>query len=110
MIGGNTYADIKVIDKNSTTKNRLGENEKAWKDAIKLKGWLDMGGNTSSRTIANAKTVESTHIFLCDYVKLVGITASNAKVVIDGNDYELLFVDDPMNMHEHLEIYLKQVV
>lgn len=40
-------------------------------------------------------------------VEKVDVTSDNARMVVDGKVYEILLIDDPMNMHEHLEIYLR---
>lgn len=83
---------------------------------------------------ADDKVQESTHIFLCDFTNLknlstdwvwnpfsfltgvisktdeqetVDVTSDNARMVVNGEVYEILLIDDPMNMHDHLEIYLR---
>ncbi len=40
---------------------------------------------------------------------VVDVTSENARMVIQGFIYEILLIDNPMNMNEHLEIYLKFV-
>ena len=37
----------------------------------------------------------------------VDVTSENARMVIQGLVYEILLIDNPMNMNEHLEIYLR---
>ena len=37
----------------------------------------------------------------------VNVTSDNARMVVNGEVYEILLIDDPMNMHDHLEIYLR---
>ena len=39
--------------------------------------------------------------------EIVDITSDNARMVIDGMVYEILLIDNPMNLNEHLEIYLR---
>ena len=39
----------------------------------------------------------------------VDATSENARMLIDGQVYQIQVIDDPMNMHQHLEIYLKYV-
>ena len=84
---------------------------------MELCGWLDLSSGDSKHTVFSAKVQESTHIFLCDYRPLicyvkeqgkeVQITFENARIVIQGLVYEILLIDNPMNMNEHLEIYLR---
>lgn len=106
MIGGNKEA---VLQRRSgTTSNAIGEQVPAWADAQTVTGWLDyMSGGAGYQTV-NAKIQESTHIFVCDYVPLSpGVEAEKARAVIDGKTYDILAIDNPMELGEQLEIYLK---
>ncbi len=134
MIGGNTLALFQVKDEGK--KNAIGEREHIWVDVASSKGWLDLSGGDSKHTTFNAKIQESTHIFLCDFQtfkglsgewvwntlnfvsgaistltsdKKVDVTSENARMLIDGLVYQIMLIDDPMNLHQHLEIYLKYV-
>ena len=134
MIGGNTLALFQVKD--GGKKNAIREREHNWVDVASSKGWLDLSGGESKYTTYNAKIQESTHIFLCDYQtfkglsgewvwdtlnfisgeistltsdKKVDVTSENARMLIDGLIYQIMLIDDPMNLHQHLEIYLKFV-
>ena len=58
----------------------------------------------------NAKIQESTHVFIADYVSLDSrITAETSRMVINGKRYEILLIDNPMEMGSgsQLEFYLK---
>lgn len=113
-IGGNIQALLQV---KRTTKNEIGACEAAWIDCISISGWLDLSSGDSKHTTFFAKVQESTHIFLCDYQNLknqpmgeeefTDITSDNARMVVNGDVYEILLIDDPMNMNDHLEIYLR---
>lgn len=105
-IGGNTEAILQIRD--SGAKNSVGERAVIWKDHKSIVGWLDLSGGDSKWTTYLAKIQESTHIFLCDYQEL-GITAEECRLLIDGHIYDVLLIDNPMNMNEHYEIYLKFV-
>lgn len=134
MIGGKTLGLFQVKD--GGKKNAIGEREHNWVDVASSKGWLDLSGGESKYTTYNAKIQESTHIFLCDYQtfkglsgewvwdtlnfisgeistltsdKKVDVTSENARMLIDGLIYQIMLIDDPMNLHQHLEIYLKYV-
>ena len=105
MIHGNTRMQLQV---KNVTKNSIGEQETAWETVQTMFGWLDLQSGGTNYTTYNAKIQESTHIFLADYVPLSGIiTAENSRAVIDGYVYDITLIDDPMNMHQHWEIYLK---
>ena len=106
-IGGNITA---VIQTATTTKNAIGERVKSWANAQTLKGWLDLSGGDSKYTNYSAKLQESTHIFVADYVPLAsGIQSENSRMVIGKKVYDILLIDNPMEMGSgsQLEIYLK---
>ena len=106
-IGGNIKAVIQVY---TATKNEIGENVQTWADAQTIKGWLDLQAGDSKYTTFNAKMQESTHIFIADYVVLDSrITAENSRMVINGKRYDVLLIDNPMEMGSgsQLEFYLK---
>lgn len=132
MIGGNTMAVFQVYD--AGEKNAQGIREGQWVDVASAKGWLDYSSGDSKYTPYNAKIQQSTHLFLCDFqsfrelsgkwvwdafsfingkissVELdatVDATSENARMVIEGVVYDIMVIDDPMNLHQHLEIYLK---
>lgn len=106
-IGGNTIAQIQV---NTVTKNEIGEPIKTWIDVQTIKGWLDFQSGEARYSAYNAKIQESTHIFIADYVPLDSrINAENARIVANGKRYDILLIDNPMEMGSgsQLEIYLK---
>lgn len=106
-IGGNTKA---VIQTYTATKNEIGEQVKSWADKQTLKGWLDLQSGEARYSTYNAKIQESTHIFIADYVPLAdGIQAENSRMTINGKRYDILLIDNPMEMGSgsQLEIYLK---
>ena len=133
-IGGNITALLQVKD--NGTKNSIGEREHVWYDVTALKGWLDLSNGTSDYLNFNAKLQDSTHVFMCDFTNLKGlygewvwnpfnlvngivnqnktgtkidVTSENARMVIRDNVYQILLIDNPMEMNYHLEIYLKYI-
>lgn len=103
-IGGNVTAHIQV--KKETGKNRMGERVMDWVTIHDLYGFLDLSNGDSRYTNYNAKIQESTHIFIADYKSLDDVDVAESRMIIDGKTYDLKLIDDPMGMHEHLEIYL----
>ena len=106
-IGGNINAIIQVY---TSTKNEIGEQVKTWTDVQTIKGWLDLQNGDSKYTTYNAKIQESTHIFIADYVPLnESIQAENSRMTINGKRYDILLIDNPMEMGSgsQLEFYLK---
>ena len=132
-IGGNTTAIVQV---RTAKKNAIGESVPTWVDAFSLFGWLDLSGGDSNFTY-NAKVQQSTHIFLCDFQHLtaltddfiwdvlnfmknwivdedsdkvaIKVTSENSRMVIGSDVYNINLIDDPMGMHQHLEIYLEYI-
>lgn len=107
MIGGNTVADFQVRQAGEY-RNPIGEREAAWISAATLYGYLDLVTGDAKYNNYSAKLQESSHIFLCDYIPLAQYKGEK-RMIIDGDMYDVLLVDDPMGMHRHLEIYLRYV-
>lgn len=132
MIGGNLTALIQVKDEG--TKNSIGERIHQWVDVASVKGFLDLSSGDTYNNTFSARIQESTHIFLCDFQSFTGlsgqwvwdtmcfvngkittarsereidVTSENARLLIDGQIYNIQLIDDPMHLHQHLEIYLK---
>ena len=106
-IGGNIKAIIQIC---TTTKNDIGEHVQTWADVQTIKGWLDLSSGEASYVNYNAKIQESTHVFIADYVSLDSrITAETSRMVINGKRYEVLLIDNPMELGtgSQLEFYLK---
>ena len=113
MIDGNITATIQV--KTTGKKNAIGEAEQTWSDVGSVLGWLDYASGQNELATYHAKLQNTTHYFLCDFTRWksatqdANVTSKNARMVIDEEIYQILLIDDPMNMHHHLEIYLKYV-
>ena len=103
-IGGNTTA---VIQQRTTAKNEYGESVQTWNDVQSISGFLDMLSGNADYTY-NAKIVESTHVFVCDYYTLL-VNAENGRMIINDGVYEIAYIDDPMGLHYQLEIFLKYI-
>lgn len=105
MIGGNIEAVLQ--QKSGSETNHIGENVKVWADTHTLWGWLDLSSGDSKYTY-NAKLQESTHVFITDYTPIDRKT-HDKRLVVNGAVYDVLMIDDPMELHQHLEFVLKFV-
>ena len=106
-IGGDTRS---IIQTKTTAKNEIGESVQTWSDRYTHSGWLGLQGGGSNYATFNAKIEESTHIFLCDYHSgIYGLADQDTRMIIKGNMYDVLLIDNPDEMDEQLEIYLKKV-
>ena len=112
MIGGNINATIQTKISN---KNEIGEDINSWSDIGIVLGWLDYSTGNSDVSKFNAKLQDTDHMFMCDYSRWIDavqdniVNSENSRLVVDNNTYEVLLIDDPMNLHQHLEIYLRYV-
>ena len=104
MIGGHLTA---VLQTKTSSKNAFGEKVETWNDVQLLKGFLDFtGGDGSYKCNFKGSVEETTQLFICDYVGL-DVKPTQCRMVIDNKIYDVLMIDDPMNLHSHLEIMLK---
>jgi hypothetical protein len=107
MIGGNITGTIQV---KTTVKNAIGESMQTWVNVFSHKGWLDL--QTGEKAYRNflAPIEESTHVFLCDYHSgIYGLSGQDTRMVIKGITFDVLLIDNPMELDEQLEIYLRKV-
>ena len=105
-IGGNTV--LKLLKRSSNTVNGIGEKNEICGEYKQIRGYLDLASGSSYRETYNAKVKESSHVFICDYVEITE-SETNLKAECNGKEYDVSLIDDPMGLHEHLEIFLKYV-
>lgn len=106
-IGGNKTAVVQI---KTTGKNPIGESTESWESSGTVLGFLDYSSGENAVNQYQAKVQDTTHFFFCDHSRWnANWTSENSRMVIDGNVYNILLIDDPMGMHEHMEIYLKYV-
>ena len=107
-IGGNISGVIQT--KTEGNKNFMGEVECGWTDAFTQKGWLGLQSGDSKRTNFNAKIEESTHVFLCDFnAGIYALSDQDTRMILKGFVYDVLLIDNPDELDEQLEIYLRRV-
>ena len=105
-IGGNITGTIQI--KSGSTNNQIGESVPNWNNAIELQGFLDYSNGDSKYLPYDAKVQESTHIFICDHMELpTNVKAENSRMIINGKKYDVLLIDNPMELNYQWEIYLK---
>ena len=107
-IGGNITGTIQTKD--SSGKNAIGEAEIKWTDAFSQIGWLGLQNGDSKRLNYYSKVEESTHVFLCDFHSgIYALADQDTRMIFKGNMYDVLLIDNPDEMNEQLEIYLRKV-
>lgn len=105
MIGGNI--DL-VLKTKTSTKNEIGENVLDWVDYKTIHGFLDLMSENTGRNTYNSKIIESSHVFVCDYVEIDKKT-TELKAYYNNQEFDITYIDDPMNLHKHLEIFLDYI-
>lgn len=114
-IGGNIRFAIqtKQTEKDEAgniVTNEIGEPVEEWKTAHEFVGWLGLQSGDSKHTTYNAKVEESTHVFLCDFhAGIYSLADQNTRMIVKGFVYDVLLIDNPDEMNEQLEIYVKRV-
>lgn len=106
MIGGNVTA---VLQTKTSSKNAFGEKVESWSDLQLLKGFLDYaGGDGSYKSNYRGSVEETTHLFICDYDKIASeAQPTQCRLICDNKTFDVLMIDNPMNLNQHLEIMLK---
>ena len=87
-------------------ENELGQEIFEHKKVAEFIGYMDMlDGNESTDKLAYL--ADSTHIIL---TKDTTVNAEiEDKIEVNGKTYEVTYVDNPVNIGHHLEIYVKGV-
>lgn len=105
MIGGNTKAVVLKYD--VAEKNQIGEGIPSWTEVGCILGWLDLMSADNDFSRMKTTLQDSTHVFIMDYEPSLKLGSKNNRLMINGRIYEIKCQDDPMELHEQIEIYLK---
>lgn len=93
--------EIQQVTKES---DGIGGYNETWKEFKAVEGYLDLVTGTDLNNTQNAITEDSTHLLIIpDY--LPGIT-DKMRVVAENRTYDIDYVDDPVGIHHHIELYL----
>lgn len=116
-VGGNTRGTLRRI---KFKTNNLGINEADETDTgnsiCDLNGHLDLLTGGAKLTASTKILEESTHVFVCEYIDLVGkydldIHSYEGLVLsVNGINHKVTYIDDPMWLHAHLEVFLKVIL
>ena len=106
MIGGNIIAELQI--RTAEGKNSIGEGVTTWQTVNSIRGFFDYTSGDSKYTNYDAKMQDSTHVFVADYTVLDSrARAENSRLLVNSKAYDVMLIDDPMELHKQLEIYLK---
>ena len=107
-IEGNTVCVLQTMG--SVTTNAIGERVATWVDTYEFKGILSYQAGESKYTTNKAKIEESTHVIVCDYdSEIYAFADQNTRIIAKGKMYDVLHIDNPDELDEHLEIQLRFV-
>lgn len=98
---------IAVVEEKTPQDHTIfGESVHAWEQVGKIKGYLDYLTGSASTQNYNSLIQESTHVFICD-IPTLKLDIQVHRLTISENVYQIIYVDNPMGLNKHLEIYLK---
>lgn len=104
-VKGNTLC---VLQTKTSSKNAIGELTNTWSDAVSFMGVLGLQSGDSKYSNFNAKIEESTHTIVCDFIsEIYDLRDKDTRMVAKGRMYDVLLIDNPDELDEHLEIYLR---
>ena len=107
-IKGNTECVLMV--QGEAEKNAIGEKVSAWVDAVTFSGFLSLQSADSGYLNYAAKMEESTHCVLCEYLPdIYAYRNRNTRLKATGRMFDVLYIDNPDERNEHLEIFLRFV-
>lgn len=91
------------------TDDGIGGVSSSWVDGATLSGYIDLvtGTDLPNGTTDNAFIENSTHIAICPEADKSQVTDNDRLVGPDGKVYDVTYVDDPVGIGHHLEIYLR---
>lgn len=92
------------------TVNKIGEKVENWVDAVSFGGVLGLQSGDSKYSNYNAKIEESSHVMVCDFNSdIEALAKENTRIICKGEIYDVLLIDNPDELDEQLEIYLRYV-
>lgn len=84
--------------------DELGNPTKTWADHLTISGRIDaISGD--EQIVAGAPSVVATHMLFCRPVDI----SEKDRIVYKGQEYEVKFVDNPMNYGRFLQISLEVI-
>lgn len=108
MIGGNKELIIQELAETNAYDDN-GKKIEQYKQVLNpIVGWLDLMSGDSNYDY-KAKIEDSTHIFICDYINLSTVDVEKSRALIDNRVFDIKYIDNPMELNQHLEIYLKLI-
>lgn len=107
-IEGNTACVLMTMGEPVT--NAIGEKVANWVNACEFMGILSLQAGDSNYSTHKTKLEESSHILICEYdAEIYAYADQNTRIIAKDRMYDVLLIDNPDELDEHLEIYLRYV-
>lgn len=102
-----TPQEFRVLS-NEKVSDGLGGSATTEVEVSTVNGWIDLMSGTDERRNQNAFTEDSTHVLITDGYTVDMSEITDKMVVSDTTKiYQITYVDNPLGINHHLEIYLK---
>lgn len=79
-----------------------------WLVVHELSGFMDMITGSDEQTYQNSLIATSQQVLISEDVSFPVLTTDRIRNPRTGVEFEITFVDDPMELEHHLEIYCKR--
>lgn len=107
-VGGNLVAKVMRSETEKNVKGVYVSGEPT--QIMEICGWLDYQSGEVGHLAYQSAMQDSTHVFLSDYMAdYAELSEVGLSLEIGSKSYEVKLIDDPMNLHEHIETYLRLV-
>lgn len=108
MVGDSMFPFEIRREQETGEKDELNQPVVEWRTVHKLLGWLDMITGSDEQTYQNSLLATSSHIFLTEDTSFEILSTDRILNPRSGIEYEITYVDDVMELSDHLEIYCKR--
>lgn len=108
MVGDSMFPFEIRREQETGEKDELNQPIVEWQTVHKPLGWLDMITGSDEQTYQNSLLATSSHIFLTEDTSFEILSADRILNPRSGIEYEITYVDDVMELSDHLEIYCKR--
>lgn len=107
-LGGNVF-QFEILRKNKVGINQLNQPIFKFISVYFIEGWLDFLSGSNEQLSQNSLIESSTHIFISQDMSFVIDSTDRIKDCESGFEYEITFIDNPVGVSNHYEIYCKKV-
>lgn len=89
-------------------KDELNQPIIEWQTVHRILGWLDMLTGSDEQNYQNSLLATSSHVLITEDTSFEILSTDRIFNPRSGIEYEITYVDDVMELSDHLEIYCKR--